>query len=428
MKKVIKKVLRPLYIFLLSAYNGIRMRYDYKKYIKRRAEIFSSIQKKNSIRIVFFVYSIGMWKNDELFRLLLENSHFEPHIIPMFVKTDSDSASRDNQNFIKSYCASRSFPFIELYDFENGEWFDLIHFQPDIVLFQQPYGSGYKGYDIKDLWNSCLFYYIPYNMVMEKKAAFVNTLLCNISLKVFAPSPYHLEQWSKLMLNHGINLVPTGFLTIDYLTNQKYNNDRKWKLKNPDIKKVIWAPHHSIFEKGILHYSNFLELAIGMKELAAQYNGVVQFAFKPHPRLRSSLERHPDWGKKKTDNYYEWWENSSNTTFVDGEYYDLFLSSDAMIHDCSTFMAEYLYTNNPVMFIRKPNYKMPLNSFAENCLRHHYQGRTIKDIKDFIDKVVINGEDCMKTARIQFINSISLKPKDSTVAYKIYEEICSDLS
>lgn len=427
MKDSLKKFLRPLYLFILSVIDNIRLRIDYRDYIKRKEIIKSVISEKRKIRVVFFVYAIGMWKNDNLFRLLQSNERFEPIIVPLFVITDREEANFQNQEAIKQYCGNRGFPYLDLQNPSTGEWLNIEGLHPDVVLYQQPYGSPYKRYDIKALWNNCLFYYIPYNMVMEKTGEFVNTLLFNISQRVFAPSSYHVKEWSKLMYNKGNNLVVSGFPTFDFLTDKTYNSDVKWKIKDPKIKRIIWAPHHSILDKGILHYSNFIRLAEEMKNLAVAYNGAVQFAFKPHPRLRASLERYPGWGKEKTDEYYKWWEDSPNTTFVNGEYYDLFLSSDAMIHDCSTFMAEYLYTQKPVFFIIKPNYKMPLTDFAKECMNNHYQGSTVESIKTFIDSVVIDGKDEMYSRRLSFVEKTQLRPTNMSVADKIGQVISDDL-
>ena len=46
------------------------------------------------------------------------------------------------------------------------------------------------------------------------------------------------------------------------------------------------------------------------------------------------------------------------TNNLETEYVELFKSSDALIHDCGSFMAEYLVTNKPVLFLEKNNYKI----------------------------------------------------------------------
>jgi CDP-glycerol glycerophosphotransferase (TagB/SpsB family) len=84
-----------------------------------------------------------------------------------------------------------------------------------------------------------------------------------------------------------------------------------------------------------------------MIEMAKKYQDSVQFVFKPHPVLRSKLV--VLWGEEKTNAYYNTWDSLPNSTIHEDEYIDLFLTSDAMIHDSGSFTVEYLYVNKPVM-------------------------------------------------------------------------------
>ena len=90
-----------------------------------------------------------------------------------------------------------------------------------------------------------------------------------------------------------------------------------------------------------------------MLDLAQQYKGKIQIAFKPHPILKQKLYLHPEWGQKKTDKYYQTWQNSENTQLESEDYIDLFLTSDAMINSSVSFTAEYLFTGNPGLFTLK---------------------------------------------------------------------------
>ena len=47
------------------------------------------------------------------------------------------------------------------------------------------------------------------------------------------------------------------------------------------------------------------------------------------------------------------WESLSNAQLETGKYVDLFMTSDAMIHDCGSFTIEYHYTLKPVMYLVK---------------------------------------------------------------------------
>lgn len=90
-----------------------------------------------------------------------------------------------------------------------------------------------------------------------------------------------------------------------------------------------------------------------MVTFAQKYKDKVQIVFKPHPMLYRTLCEHSEWGKERTDAYYSMWNNMSNTQLEEGDYTELFMQSDAMIHDCGSFILEYLAVDKPCMFLKK---------------------------------------------------------------------------
>ena len=413
-----KKIVSPLV-------KNIRLRSEIFLYNRRLPKIFKGICKKDRIKVVFFPINIGMWKNDYLFDLLMSDPRFDPYIISFFVPVDSRDFQRRNQEEMRAYFLSKGYPYYDMYDFEKDRWFDIESFQPDIVFYTQAVNVSYKRYNIQSLWHNSIFYYIPYCLLMEQETISDNTLLFNICMKVFAPSEFHKKFWSSF-INGGKNVVVTGYPSFDYLSNNSSLPCKKWKC-NDGRKRIIWAPHHSICNNDILSYSNFLDIADYMVMLAEQYKEEVEFVFKPHPRLRPKLEQMTGWGIERTKEYYSKWAEMSNTNFVDGDYFDLFLTSDAMIHDCSTFMAEYLLTGKPVLFNLRDEMAMNLNEYAQRCFRQHYIGHSLSDIEQFIKYVVLKGNDSMKNSRLDFVKKYLNAGIRNSVAESIYKEMKKDL-
>ena len=139
-----------------------------------------------------------------------------------------------------------------------------------------------------------------------------------------------------------------------------------------------------------------------MLSLAEKYKDVIEFAFKPHPALKDKLYKFNEWGQERTEQYYEKWSTMPNTFLADGNYTQLFAQSDAMIHDCSTFSCEYLYTYKPVLFLLKKTYSPLLTELGSSCLEMHYHAYHESDIEDFINNVV-NNTDSLKEKRIHFV-------------------------
>lgn len=149
-------------------------------------------------------------------------------------------------------------------------------------------------------------------------------------------------------------------------------------------KRVIWSPHHLINEE--VNQSNFLEYADFFKEIA---ESKVVWAFKPHPILKSKLYLHPEWGKERTDEYYQFWQNSEFTQLELGEYEELFLSSDSMIHDCGSFLAEYIYVEKPVMYLLNNKHNGQFfNSFGKAALNSCRIGKTHENIVYFLENLI----------------------------------------
>lgn len=162
-----------------------------------------------------------------------------------------------------------------------------------------------------------------------------------------------------------------------------------------------------------------------MLKMAQKYTDRVQFVFKPHPLLYEKLKK--IWGEEKTKNYYNQWKTMPNTSFHDGEYIDLFLTSDAMIHDSGSFLLEYLYVNKPVMrTMTGEDMSKVFNKLALDSLNVYYQGFNEQEIEQFIQNV-IDGVDPMKEAREKFYQERLLPPNGKLPSENIIDDIIDSI-
>ena len=158
------------------------------------------------------------------------------------------------------------------------------------------------------------------------------------------------------------------------------------------------------------------------------FEGRIQIAFKPHPILRANLSLVEFWGKEKTDKYYKSWDELPNGQVHEGGYIDLFLTSDGMIHDSSSFVVEYLYTNNPVMFLlNNDSILEKFNELGKMALSNLNLGRSKEEIEEFIIDVILNGKDNKQEERIHFFNSIVKPPNNVTASENIFNYIVSEI-
>ena len=374
----------------------------------RKSRILRRVRRKDRINVLFFAVNVGMWKYDGFFSLLMKDGRFNPMVVSYLYPGDGRDYHLWVQRQMREYFCAKGYEYHDSYDEATGKWLDVKTLAPDIVFFAQPYDDGFPAYRIRALWNDSLFAYIPYCYNMEDDAFFYNRLLHNVAWRIFYPSKHHIRIASRYTITRGRNMVASGYLMADRLLSPASPDLSIWKDPSREVLRVIWAPHHSILPGEQLDYSHFLEIADGMLALAKEYEGRLQFAFKPHPRLKPKLYSLESWGVQKTDEYYRRWEELPNGMFVEGDYVELFRSSDAMVHDCSSFMGEYLFFGKPVMYVgSREAMAKHLNAFGMSCLDNHYMGSGLDDIRRFLDDVVLSGKDSMKARREAFRSTLA---------------------
>jgi CDP-glycerol glycerophosphotransferase (TagB/SpsB family) len=166
-----------------------------------------------------------------------------------------------------------------------------------------------------------------------------------------------------------------------------------------------------------------------MLSIAKSYSDKIQFAFKPHPRLFTELCGHPDWGEDRARQYYQEWQDMENTQVETGEFVDLFMTSDAMIHDCSSFCCEYLFTGKPVLFMMRDEERQVslLNEMSHAALYAHYIGRSPDAPEQFLRKQVSEGFDPKKDERARVATSYLIPPNGKSAAENIIAAILDQL-
>ena len=395
-----------------------------KYHIFKQPSILKRISETKKITIFFFPINLAMWKYDSLLELLCLDDRVRVYIVPALDPNQSKMHNQYLQNEMRRYFRDKGGCFINGYNFETHRYFDAKLLNPDIVVFTQPYNVGHRYFKLEHYWSMSLFVYTPYGMQVENNPHFYNSLLQHIAWKYFCATTLNKIDVVRQSLVKGQNAIVVGSLLSDYFGGCMLDYRNIWKQNNDQIKRVIWAPHHSINADDTLGNSMFLNIADRMLELLDNYEGKVQFAFKPHPFLKKKLYALPAWGVAKTDAYYAKWNNATNSILVDGEYLNLFATSDALIHDCSSFTGEYLYSTHPVMFLSADDHGKQLNAFGRLCYDLHYKGSTIDDIETFINNVLLKDEDVLYCERQKFWQEYLIS-KDEPVAKKMYKEIIS---
>ena len=131
-----------------------------------------------------------------------------------------------------------------------------------------------------------------------------------------------------------------------------------------------------------------------------EYNWV----FKPHPNLKNQLSIDKNYGLDFVNKYYSEWANLGEL-HEQGNYFDLFINSDLMITDSSSFLLEYMPTGKPIFRLERKD-SVPLTSFGEELRKHLYKISDFSSFEKTFEKVIVNKNDALKEKRLSFINKI----------------------
>ena len=389
---------------------------------KMQQQTLEQLKGKSAITVAFFLQTPSTWKYDALYRKLQQSERFKPTVVICpynvhlsYSKAECLRVMRQTAEFARS----KGYRYISAYDERKRRWLDVRRtLNPDVVFFTKPYKDTHPSYYIYRFRHK-ITCYIPYgvHILQNRCEENYNLPLHNLVAHFFLETELNVAPAQEYSLRKGENVSVAGNLGMEQLMSKSYAPKDVWKPQPAGKKRIIWAPHHTI--NYLFNSSNFLAYCNFMLEMAKKYEDNAQFAFKPHPVLKFRLLNL--WGKEKTDAYYLRWAAGANTQLEDGYYDDLFLTSDAMIHDSITFTAEYLYTKKPALFtVRDRHMENCWSAFGDKAFNLHYHAHSAQEVEDFIRQVALGGSDPKAPAREAFYAEY-LYPKDGIMpSEKIY--------
>lgn len=112
------------------------------------------------------------------------------------------------------------------------------------------------------------------------------------------------------------------------------------------------------------------------------------------------------------------------TVTTGGDNIGMFLRSSGMITDSVSFLAEYLPSQRPLLFLNRPD-RATFSGTGERIIEAHYSGNGIDDIRDFVQQVRI-GNDPKAAVRTKVVAqelNISGKTATQEILSYIVEEL-----
>lgn len=414
----------------------------------------NSIQKKvkngEKIKAAFLAISAAEWPAGELYHMLEKDSRVECYVavVPLTDRDPDDSRETYRQTY--QYFRQNGYNVKGTYKEETdavASWDDLGGV-PDIVIHLTSwYAALPAAFQVVSLPLTCISCYIPYGIYVSDSPDgsyapdFVyNKGFSNMMWKIYADSEKNVEGYREYGLLHGKNVAFSGYTKMDTFYYVKERNEAEikeiWKIpegkKADEMKKVIIAPHHSFLGFCGIKYATFARNAYFLLYLAKKYQDKVSFIYKPHPNLRvRAVEAGVFESYEEYDAYVEEWNTLPNAKVVqETSYLDVFATSDGMIMDSASFLAEYMYVNKPLLFLRRNG--QAFNKLGKVLLDGYYseQGENYLGIEKFLQDVILSGNDDKKDVRERIWEKELdyMKINKCSASEFIYQDICTLLA
>ena len=382
----------------------------------------AKIKRGEKIRVAFLHMYATEIQDLNLFDLMLQSHYFDPFFIVIPVLYGNQDHMEFNYNrtlkeLTQKYGKNRVLSGYNLQTQECTDYSD----QFDLASTNTPYDGLTKEVFKSRYWTSkgIPMIYIPYFYMGLCRVTKENLqkIDFNFFWKVFVPNQNTKSLAKEYMANRGRNILVTGYPKLDNIS--KVINTPQ------NRKKIVLAPHHLIGDS-VTDVGGFREYSALLQKLPSKYPQI-DFVFRPHPQLLEALKKY--WPIDRINDWFEEFLSNENVTYsTEGDYISLLANSDALIHDCGSFIAEYLYFNKPGAygFRKGVDNKATRLKLGLQCLEKFYPIIEEKDWYQFIEDVVIKGKDVRKDRRERFAKKhIMINYPNATQA--IYNAILDEL-
>lgn len=362
------------------------LRNDIKSAHKNYEHVLNRIKNKNGkIKVVFLIRENQKWTYQSLYDEFEKSNKFEPLVLVSILTLAAQGKDKTRNNLEENYEFFKSKGMNVDYAYKDGKYVDLKEFEPDIVFYDQ-------SYDLPDVHSpahiseSALTFYSSYGYEIFDSPRAYMVGFHRFLYKFFVEHELNVERYGSYNKDNAKNCVAVGYPKLDaFLSDVKPCN--LWKDKNKI--KIIYAPHHSL-EKNGLRVATFRQNGKFILELAKSHPETT-WVFKPHPRFKHSVLRTKTMTQEEIDNYYDEWARIG-TIYEQGDYINLFRTSDLMITDGCSFLAEYLPTQKPL--IRLVNNKgVNLSKLGKLITKGFYEVYDNTQLKEIFEDLIVNKND-----------------------------------
>ena len=369
--------------------------FQYPDYSFALTKIRKKHRNNQKIRVGFLVSESSKWNAEELYNLLEKSDAFEPVILLTLLESVHQGIdnTRNKLNEYYDFFIEQGKCVVKVYDEKTREYLDLENFDVDILFYQQPWELPeiHQPNYVSEYAITC---YFPYGLdIFDLK-------LVNID--------FHEYLHTYFIPNEEISLLRQKYRTAD-VHNEKIVGFPKLDIyrnlqREPELDKktIIYAPHFSYDKKNLLSIGTFDKFGTKILEFA-KHHSEFNWIFKPHPALKKTLIEDKNFGEGFSNEYFSEWEKVG-CVFDSGNYFEHFMNSDLLITDASSFLLEYLPTEQPIIrLVPKPE-RAKLNPFGSFLSSAWYKADSFELFEKLFGEIFLLNDDFLSDTRKNITN------------------------
>lgn len=375
---------------------------DYIEVLDNYEKVLNCLKEKigkEKINVIFYSNELQKWTYNSLYKEFEKSEYFEPLVVITPLKRIPD-AEKENE-MSKQYDFYKNLGCKVEYGYKNNEYLNLKNLNPDIVFYQQMW-------DVPDINKPAevskysLTAYCPYgSQLLDYNKEYTNNFHRFLWLYI-CEHDLNIKRFESYQKGNSKNCKSFGYPKLDvYMEKHEITPSRYWR--EPEKIKIIYAPHHSFGEK-TLNMGTFLNNGEFIQKLAKNYSDTTTWIFKPHPKLKFTLENDKYMTKEEIKKYWAEWDTIGKIC-EDGDYWDIFRTSDLMITDCVSFLTEYLPSGKPLIRLINPN-SANFNKFGQHIISNYYNSYNNEELEKMFVDLAINKNDYKKEERKKLISEL----------------------
>ncbi|WP_304423118.1 CDP-glycerol glycerophosphotransferase family protein [Turicimonas muris] len=205
-----------------------------------------------------------------------------------------------------------------------------------------------------------------------------------------------IDNFKSVSLMKSTNLVLSGLPKYEYLFNQICGITGK----EGATKTILWAPHHS-FDTTWLGFGTFMNTYPTILKFLKENRDTTTLVFRPHPLFKKNLISSGNMTEERYDAVLkEFIELENFSLSSEADPHQDFQASDLLITDGISFLASYLLTDKPIIWIDSQRHG-DFTAFGEKITlgSYHVGLDEISDLPDLIKSLLVKGEDPLREKR-----------------------------